>query len=241
SRHQEVQSRCELRSPALVWMLWSGCGGEVRSAEHVAYLHVIIRKECLSLSLLGDEVLRRRLPRVGGREGRERGQYEKLTVLCRKILQRNTPRPLAHQCDHLLVQRVQLCEIHLWLHVRAKDDDDYRCAPVLLRTFPHQDPWLLQAPGGTTAASRPASAAAHSAVRCLLRCAGAPCRNVSHESCRECRRLTEREKMSARHLVSRDAETLTRHPSLERGWKEPIIAPHENAGWHGRPCLESAG
>src|SRR5262245_54282110 len=47
--------------------------------------------------------------------------------------------------------------------------------------------------------------------------------------------------MSARYLVGRDSKTLARHPPLERGWQEPIIAPHENAGWHGRPRLERAG
>jgi hypothetical protein len=46
--------------------------------------------------------------------------------------------------------------------------------------------------------------------------------------------------MSAGHLVSRDPETLARDPLLELGRKEPIVAPHENAGWHGRPHLESA-
>src|SRR5262249_39681942 len=124
------------RSRALVWILLSGFGCEVHSAEHVAYLNAIIRKEFFSPSPLCGEVLRVCLPSVDGREGIELGRHEKLAVLCRKILQRNKPGPRAHQCDHLLVQRVQLCEICLWLHVRAKDDDDHRCAPAQLSTLP---------------------------------------------------------------------------------------------------------
>src|SRR5262245_2805967 len=103
-----------------VLVLLSGVGCEVRSAEHVAYLNVIIRKEFLSPSLLCDEVLRMRLPSVDGLEGIELGQHEKLAVRCRKILQRNKPGHRAHQCSHLLAQCVQLCEIRLCLHVRAK-------------------------------------------------------------------------------------------------------------------------
>ena len=59
-----------------------------------------------SPSPLCSEVLRVRLPRRGTR-GSELGQHEKLAVLCRKILQRKNGH-LTHQCDHLLVQRVQL-------------------------------------------------------------------------------------------------------------------------------------
>src|SRR5499426_3634305 len=142
-----------------ILVLLSGVGCEVRSAEHVAYLNMIIRKKFLSPSPLCDEVLRMRLPSVDGLEGIELGNHEKLAILCRKILHRTKPGHLAHQCYHLLVQHVQLFEIRLWLHVRAKDDDDHRCAPLQLRTCPHQDTWLLHAPGGTTSASRPASAA----------------------------------------------------------------------------------
>src|SRR5215510_2190992 len=47
--------------------------------------------------------------------------------------------------------------------------------------------------------------------------------------------------MPAGHFVSRDSETLARHPSLKLGREEPIIAPHENVGWHYRPSLERAG
>src|SRR5262245_4198371 len=46
--------------------------------------------------------------------------------------------------------------------------------------------------------------------------------------------------MAAWHLVRRDPEARARHPALKLGWKEPIIAGHENAGWHGRPRLEGA-
>src|SRR4029453_16558937 len=47
--------------------------------------------------------------------------------------------------------------------------------------------------------------------------------------------------MPARLLVCRDSETLARYPPLELGWKESIVTSHENAGWHGRPHLETAG
>jgi hypothetical protein len=46
--------------------------------------------------------------------------------------------------------------------------------------------------------------------------------------------------MSARHLVSREAEALGRHPPLELGWKKTVIPAHEDAGWHGRPCFKGA-
>jgi hypothetical protein len=72
-------------------VLLSGFSCEVCSADHVAYLHTIIRKEFRSPSPLCSEVLRGRLPHVEGLEGSELGQHEKLAVLCRKILQRKNP------------------------------------------------------------------------------------------------------------------------------------------------------
>src|SRR5262245_61131210 len=47
SPNNEVQSRFPRRSRALVWILLSGFGYEVHSAEHVASLNAIIRKEFL--------------------------------------------------------------------------------------------------------------------------------------------------------------------------------------------------
>src|SRR5262245_42986724 len=82
--------RCSQDSSCILVLL-SGVGCEVRSAEHVAYLNVIIRKEFLSPSPLCDEVLRMRLPRVDGLERIELGNHEKLAVLCRKSFIETNP------------------------------------------------------------------------------------------------------------------------------------------------------
>src|SRR5262245_36218868 len=91
SRNNEVQSRFPRRSRALVWILLSGFGCEVHSAEHVAYLNAVIRKEFLSPSPLCGEVLRVCLPSVDGREGIELGHHEKLAVLGRKSFRETNP------------------------------------------------------------------------------------------------------------------------------------------------------
>ena len=74
----------------------------------------------------------------------------------------------------------------------------------------------------------------------VLLLAGQAVIGISNKSRRKFCRLTEGNEMSARHLVSRDTETLARHPQLEVGWKKSIICAHQNADSHGRPCFECA-
>jgi hypothetical protein len=46
--------------------------------------------------------------------------------------------------------------------------------------------------------------------------------------------------MPARHFVSVDSQAFTRHPTLELGWKKPIVTANKHAGWNGRPRLDVA-